>query len=90
VIKSGEPIQGEMSADETTVWHIPRCELTKNGVDYINAADRIVEIDRETIRPGFKRFWQPEADGDRISVQLFGAIVVIQCKRIDPPGQQVV
>jgi len=76
VFKTGEPIQGDMSVDHITMWHIPRRELDRVGVSYINAADRL--IDKQN------RYWQPESN-TVIEVKLFENEVDLQCKRTDPP-----
>src|SRR5438552_1028660 len=58
IIKTGEPVQGDMSENHHTVWHIPRVELDRVGVAYLNAADRIVQL--EGAEKGFT--WQLESD----------------------------
>jgi len=39
IYKTGEPIQGDMSANHTMTLHIPFVELNRVGVQYINAGD---------------------------------------------------
>lgn len=82
ITKTGEPIQGEMSADERTVWHIPRTELDRVGVAYLNALDRIVDYD------GYPsgRYWQPEA-GQALENKLFETRYDVACVRVDPPKE---
>ena len=74
--KTGESIQSDMEANTNCSWHIPRTELDRVGVSYLNNLDRIV--DRKN------RYWQPES-GDTITVKLFEVHVCISCVRIDPP-----
>ena len=75
--KSGEAIQGAMPVVERAVWHIPRREMDRIGVAYLNVLDRIVD--------GKGRYWQPES-GTEIIVKLCEVEVDLQCLRIDPPG----
>lgn len=75
--KSGEPIQGDMSSNQSTIWHIPRTELDRVGVAYINAADRIIDQDGN--------YWQPESTTN-ILVKLSKVHVCIFCLSINPPG----
>lgn len=73
ITKSGEPLAGDMSVDYRTVWHIPRRELDRVGVNYINVLDRIVDnVEKIT--------WQPEAQ-EEISNKLFSNEIDIQCVR---------
>ena len=81
-VKTGEPIQGEMSSDHRTTWHIPKRELLRVGVHYINATDKIEQIVGEEAG----RFWQPESTTS-ITVKLFGDFVIMDCLRIDPPNE---
>lgn len=81
-VKTGETIQGEMAADHTTTWHIPRTELERVGINYINSLDRIEQLDgREK-----GRRWQPESDTS-ITEKLWALEVHVDCKRCDPPGR---
>lgn len=52
-------------------------QLKRNGVDYINALDRIYD-------PKLKEYWEPEAD-NTIDQKLFGAEWTLQCKLTNPP-----
>lgn len=81
IAKHGEAIQGEMSSDMRTTWVIPRTELQRVGIQYINALDRIVDYDSPQNLP---RFWQPES-GENILVQLFENVINLDCQRVDPP-----
>lgn len=76
IFKTGEPIQGDMSANHRAKWHFPRIELDRVGVGHIGALDRIVD-DKG-------RYWQPEAD-TMLIVKLFETHICIDCKRVDPP-----
>lgn len=83
MIKNGEPIQNDMTANHSTTFHIPRYELDRIGINDINAADRIVETSdfsplNET------RYWQPESTTS-ITVKLLENEVHVDCLRVDPP-----
>lgn len=77
ISKTGQAIQGEMSSLEQVVWQVPAIELARNGVNYINVLDRIVDM--------FNRFWQPES-GQSIHNRLFENQIFIYCVRVDPPS----
>ena len=77
VSKTGEPIQGEMSSAHETVWHLPKVELDRAGVNHINAATRIVQKNGDT--------WQPEST-TLIVTKLFGNEIDVNCLRLDPPA----
>ena len=77
IFKTGEPLQGDMSAGHQTVWHIPRIELDRVGIDHLNALDRIIDPQGRT--------WQPEAT-TMITQKLFDNHVCISCLRVDPPA----
>ena len=74
--KTGQSLQGDMSSEHQATWHIPRTELDRQGITYINNLDRIV--DKKL------RVWQPEATTD-IEVKLFEVHVDVHCLRVDPP-----
>ena len=74
ILKQGEPYQGDMSSDHDCVWHLPRVELDRVGVNYLSAADGIVD------EKG--RVWQNEADIG-FEVKLFENHVCMACKRAD-------
>lgn len=82
--KTGEPIHGDESSSLQTVWQIPRTQLKKAGVAYINAADRIIDYDSPQKTP---RYWQPESD-THITVQLFENYLNVECKSVNPPMGQ--
>jgi len=72
--KSGEPLLGDMASDHYCELHVPRVELERAGVNYVNALDR------------FKRnrdgsVWQPEST-TVITVKLMRNHVCIQCRMI--------
>ena len=77
LFKTGEPYQGDMSSSHRIVWHIPRIELDRAGVNYINALDRIIDY------KGW--WWQPEST-TTITVKLFLNHLCIDCLRVDPPN----
>lgn len=79
IIKTGEPIQGDMTADHRVLWHIPQSELDRIGCQYINALHRIVDK--------LGRYWEPESTTP-ITMKLMEQHVCIQCLRVDPliPG----
>ncbi len=87
--RTGEPIQGEMGVDHRTVWHIPKVEMKRVGINYFNPVDRIVE-DRDQfnqpLHPSAWHWWQPEAP-TMITTKLFNNMVNIDCLRIDPPRE---
>lgn len=83
--KTGEAIQGDMSSDVRRTWRIPAAELERNGVEYINALDRIVEAtDDGGGTLANPRYWQPEGTTS-ITVTMLENIVTIDCLRVDPP-----
>jgi hypothetical protein len=80
IFKTGETIQGDMSADHRTTWHIPRIELDRIGIAYLNAADRI----RQDFGNEKGSYWMPDAE-TRISVKLGSVEIDLDCTRVDPP-----
>lgn len=72
--KTGQPIQGDMLSDHRCTWYLPRSELDRVGVLYINMLDRIVDK--------YNRVWQPESP-TLIVVKLFEDRVNIDTKRAD-------
>lgn len=85
--KAGEPFQGDMNSDHQCHWLVPRSELDRVGVAYINNDDRIVEKSDNDSGPAYNltRYWQPEGDTP-IDIQMFENIVRVPCVRCDPPG----
>ncbi len=81
---SGETLQGEMDSDHATVWHIPRTQLDRIGVKFLNNLDRIVA---RGITTGILRTWQPEGDSP-IEVKLFETHVDLPCLLANPPNAQ--
>lgn len=77
ITKTGEPLAGDETADHRTTWHIPRSEMDRVGVAYLNSLDRIVD--------GKNRYWQPESTTP-ITVKLFEVHVDVDCLRTDPPA----
>lgn len=80
VMKTGEPLQNDMSADHRTVWHIPRIEMDRLGINYFNAADRFVQL-----KEGREKGWTWMLESDTIiDVKAFGEQLDLACKRTDP------
>lgn len=79
IAKTGEPIQGDI-AETSVTWKIPRVELDRVGVTWINAIDRIVDK--------YNRYWQPESK-QTIDIKLFENFIYLACVRIDPPNNQL-
>ncbi len=83
--KTGEAIQGDMSSNMTRTWIIPVAELHRNGVEYLNALDRIVETTDDgggiLANP---RYWHPEGTTN-ILVTMLENVIKIDCLRVDPP-----
>lgn len=77
IAKAGQSIQGDMSTDHNTIWHIPITEMERLGINYFNVLDRIVD--------GKGRYWQPER-GQTIESKLFENHTDIFCVRVDPPA----
>lgn len=75
IFKQGEPIQKDMSSDHRRVLHIPRIQLDRVGVHYINAIDIFIDKDG--------RWWQPEST-TLIEVKLMEQHICVACLRIDP------
>jgi len=76
ITKTGEPIQNQMLSDHRLPWHIPRIELDRVGVHYINPLDRIVDK--------YGRYWQPESTTEIIG-KLSMQHVCVFCLMTDPP-----
>ncbi len=88
--KTGQTIQHEMSSNHRCTWHIPKTELLRVGVFYINNLDRIEQLGNGD--PNEKGFiWQPEST-ETIDVKLGGNEIDINCLRVDYPdlSQQVI
>lgn len=82
--KTGEPIQNDMTAHHSCVWHIPRRELDRLKLTDINSLDRFVEVGHFNDNQQ-KRFWQPEATTP-IDIRLFENMINVSCLRVDPPS----
>ncbi|MDE2098086.1 MAG: hypothetical protein KGL39_12605 [Patescibacteria group bacterium] len=78
--KTGEQIALDETANTRCVWHIPKVELDRVGISWLNSLDRIVD--------GKNRWWQPEAT-TTITVKLFSQHVDLECLRVDPPNNVV-
>lgn len=79
IYKTGEPIQTQMLSSHRVTWHVPRIELTRNGIWYITMLDRI--IDKEG------RYWQPEST-TQITLKLMEIQLCIDCLMTDPAPPQ--
>ena len=78
--RSGQMVQSDNQFDHHTIWHIPRIELDRTGIDHLNPIDRIIQL--EGREKGFT--WQPEAT-TIIAEKLFGNMMALVCLRTDPP-----
>lgn len=82
--KSGQTLDGEMNSSHAVTWHIPRSELDRLGIAYLNPLDRIVELEGQ-----FKdRIWQPESTTG-IDVKLFEVHVDVDCLLLRPAISRV-
>ena len=82
--KSGQTLDGAMNVGSRTIWHIPRTELERVGVNYINPLDRIEQLDE----PEKGYVWEPESP-ETIDVKLFANHVCIDCKMLVPARSRV-
>jgi hypothetical protein len=71
--KTGEPIAGDVTSSESRTLHIPRVELDRVGVAYINSLDRFVDEQGGV--------WQPEST-TTITVKLFLNHLCVACLRV--------
>lgn len=69
--KAGQPLRGDVSTGLFREIHIPRIQLDRVGVAYINVLDRFVDQSGRT--------WQPETD-QPIQVKLFENHVCVMCR----------
>jgi hypothetical protein len=79
IFKTGEPIQSQMLSSHKRTWHIPRIELTRNGVWYITMLDRFIDPEG--------RYWQSEST-TQITVKLGEIHCCVDCLMTDPPPPQ--
>lgn len=77
--KGGEPLAGDMAARHYTTWHIPREELDRVGISYINAGDRIAET---STSPTETRLWQIESTNN-LRDQLLRDHLCLECLLIN-------
>lgn len=77
--KLGEPLQNEMASHHFCIWHLPAVELLRVGIQHINVLD--------TIQDKHNRWWRPESNS-RLTFDLWGNYVHIECLRCDPPNNQ--
>lgn len=76
ISKDGQTIQGDMSSNHRTTWHLAVIELERVGVAHLNPLDRLV--DKEG------RSWQPESTTE-IRNKLFETHIDVDCLRVDGP-----
>ncbi len=77
--KDKEPLLQDMNAGSRTVWHIPYVELSRVGVGYLNALDRIVDT-----ASGSPRYWMMEV-GSEIRHKLFLNWYTVTMVMVNPP-----
>lgn len=82
--KSGQTLDGDLNVGHKTQWHIPRDELDRVGVAYLNPLDKIEQL--KGTEAG--NVWSPESDTG-IDVKLFGNMVVLDCKLRKPKVSNV-
>lgn len=70
----GEPHVEDLDTGNNCVWHIPREELDRVGVAYINQLDVIVD------KRG--RHWQPEANTAGMTMKLWENHIDMACKQV--------
>ncbi len=76
IFKTGEPIAGQMMSSHKRTIHIPRIEIERVGVQYLNPLDRLID------RQG--RYWQPEST-TLMTVKLGLQHICCECLLTDPP-----
>lgn len=82
--KGGQTLDGDMNVDHNTVWHIPTSELERVGINYLNPADRIEQLqgkEKGTV-------WQPEAS-TTIESKLFSTHAHVRCLMYAPAVSRV-
>lgn len=72
--KTGQQIQADETSDHRRQLHIPRVELERIGVHYINSLDRFVDEQNRT--------WEPESTTE-IAIRLWENHVDVYCKRLN-------
>ena len=75
ITKTGETYVGNMTSDNRVTWHIPRYELDRVGINYLNPTDRIEDIEYKT------GTWQPESTTG-ITEKLWGNEVDIDTLKV--------
>lgn len=73
IAKQGETYDGDMTSNHKRTLHIPRIELERAGVNYINPADRFVDESNRT--------WVNEST-DVIDIKLMENHVCVTCQRL--------
>lgn len=82
--KGGQTLDGDMSVDHETVWHIPDSELQRVGINYLNPADRIEQL----VGKEKGNFWQPEST-TTIEKKLFDTHSHVRCLLLVPAVSRV-
>lgn len=77
--KQGEPILGEMDSNFYTRIHIPKIQLDRINVKYINVLDKFYD-------PLFNRTYQPES-GQLITAKLWNNHVCVDCLMVQGQKQ---
>lgn len=77
ITRKGQTLDGKLSSQSRTTWHIPQQELDRVGIDYLTALDRIQDIEYGT------GTWQPEAT-DQVSEKLLRTHIDIHCIGLTP------
>lgn len=75
--KKGQQLDNEDTSNYQRTLHIPRAELDRVGVNYINALDRFVDLEG--------RYWEAESQS-AIVVKLFQQHICVPCYIINPPS----
>lgn len=83
ITKQGETLDGDMVSDHYTVWHIPRIELDRVGIPYINPTDQIEQV--EGVEAG--TMWVNEST-NMIDVKLFANHVCVACRMLNDNNLQ--
>lgn len=73
IAKQGETYDGDMTSDHRRQLHIPRIELERAGVNYLNPADRYVDKQGRT--------WCNEST-EVIDIKLMENHVCVWCQRL--------
>lgn len=75
ITKQGEQHDNDTMSNHRRTLHIPKSELDRVGVAYINPLDRFVDEQG--------RYWQNEGD-EPIEIKLWENHIDVNCRRTDP------